>query len=679
MTDRFVDPAVAGERFDRLRVVVERSALRRQPRPASGASRRSSSRARARRTRRCSPAARRQHRLVHFTPPRPLRAGTYADGRDHRRRAAPPHGRASSSCSPSRRTASRIPVAALVTDGRPAGRRRSGRRHRASRTSRWPPRGAVAGHRDRRRRRHAGVPRHGHRHGQADAGRSGRGRATTASTSSMPTDDFTVTDYRAAYDAALADDRRRGRRCSSPAPGSTSPPCSTASTLPGQWPDVRADLEAEPDVGGAARPARRRSTRSPPARSSPPTAAASCGPSRSTDRQRPAVQLVRPGPRRPTRRPTPRRSGCAGRAPVLAERIEQRVDGDDRRRAARRGRAAARAAGLSRTARQALGYKELLDHLDGRRRARRGRRRDRRCAPASSPSARSGGSVATRAYAGSTSTDDPVAEAGAGRGRRTAAHDHDSRSPSTTASATTSSSRSTRRRRRPAGAGPRGCATAAAASAPTACWSASRADGYAARDGAVQRRRQPGRDERQRHPLLRPGARRAGAATSATQTILTDAGAAPRRRCGRPRTRTRSWPASTWARSASSTEPDGLGGHRRRPDRPVVHLEPRQPAHRRRRRRRRAPSTCSTLGRQVPARQPRDHRARPGAATPITMRVHERGAGITEACGTGACAAAWAAARWGLVDAGRRGTRRAHGRRRCESGARPAPSPATSR
>ena len=34
----------------------------------------------------------------------------------------------------------------------------------------------------------------------------------------------------------------------------------------------------------------------------------------------------------------------------------------------------------------------------------------------------------------------------------------------------------------------------------------------------------------------------------------------------------------------------------------------------------------------------------------ITMRVHERGAGITEACGTGACAAAVAAARWGLVD-----------------------------
>jgi len=31
------------------------------------------------------------------------------------------------------------------------------------------------------------------------------------------------------------------------------------------------------------------------------------------------------------------------------------------------------------------------------------------------------------------------------------------------------------------------------------------------------------------------------------------------------------------------------------------------------------------------------------------MRVHERGAGITEACGTGACASAWAAANWGLA------------------------------
>ena len=33
----------------------------------------------------------------------------------------------------------------------------------------------------------------------------------------------------------------------------------------------------------------------------------------------------------------------------------------------------------------------------------------------------------------------------------------------------------------------------------------------------------------------------------------------------------------------------------------------------------------------------------------IRMRVHERGAGITEACGTGACAAAFAATSWGLA------------------------------
>lgn len=39
----------------------------------------------------------------------------------------------------------------------------------------------------------------------------------------------------------------------------------------------------------------------------------------------------------------------------------------------------------------------------------------------------------------------------------------------------------------------------------------------------------------------------------------------------------------------------------------------------------------------------------------ITMRVHERGVGITEACGTGACAAAFAATRWGLVAPGRDG------------------------
>jgi diaminopimelate epimerase len=35
----------------------------------------------------------------------------------------------------------------------------------------------------------------------------------------------------------------------------------------------------------------------------------------------------------------------------------------------------------------------------------------------------------------------------------------------------------------------------------------------------------------------------------------------------------------------------------------------------------------------------------------VTMRVHERGAGITQACGTGACASAFAALQWGIVPA----------------------------
>jgi diaminopimelate epimerase len=87
-----------------------------------------------------------------------------------------------------------------------------------------------------------------------------------------------------------------------------------------------------------------------------------------------------------------------------------------------------------------------------------------------------------------------------------------------------------------------------------------------------------------------------------------------------------------------------LGAH---PDRPVMHLDLGNPH-----------SVVGvdevlavdllTLGRKVPLVNleivepgPEPHG--------ITMRVHERGAGITEACGTGACASAWAAAAWGLV------------------------------
>ena len=77
LTAFFVDPAVAGERFDRLRIVVERSALagntarigRTEEVLVEGPSKR-------------NPAVlsgrTRQHRLVHFAAPEPLRPGAYA-------------------------------------------------------------------------------------------------------------------------------------------------------------------------------------------------------------------------------------------------------------------------------------------------------------------------------------------------------------------------------------------------------------------------------------------------------------------------------------------------------------------------------------------------------------------------------------------------------------------------
>ncbi|MFM8993598.1 MAG: diaminopimelate epimerase, partial [Actinomycetota bacterium] len=53
-----------------------------------------------------------------------------------------------------------------------------------------------------------------------------------------------------------------------------------------------------------------------------------------------------------------------------------------------------------------------------------------------------------------------------------------------------------------------------------------------------------------------------------------------------------------------------------------------------------------SLGRQIP--QVNLEVIAPGnEMNSIIMRVHERGAGITQACGTGACASAWAAVWWG--------------------------------
>jgi len=83
----FVDPAVAAERFRRLHLVVERSALRRHEARVGrieevlveGPSKRDAS---------VTSGRTRQNKLVHFVPPRPLRTGSYATVRVTR---AAPH------------------------------------------------------------------------------------------------------------------------------------------------------------------------------------------------------------------------------------------------------------------------------------------------------------------------------------------------------------------------------------------------------------------------------------------------------------------------------------------------------------------------------------------------------------------------------------------------------------
>jgi tRNA-2-methylthio-N6-dimethylallyladenosine synthase len=77
MTERFVSPVVIAERFERLRIVVERSAIAKHRQRigrieevlVEGPSRKDPS---------VLSGRTRQNKLVHFTPPRPVRTGAYA-------------------------------------------------------------------------------------------------------------------------------------------------------------------------------------------------------------------------------------------------------------------------------------------------------------------------------------------------------------------------------------------------------------------------------------------------------------------------------------------------------------------------------------------------------------------------------------------------------------------------
>ena len=182
---------------------------------------------------------------------------------------------------------------------------------------------------------------------------------TTASTSSAPTADFTVADYRRAYDEAIAG--IAGRPLLVAGTGLYLNAVIDGLEVPGRWPAVRADLESSstPELW-------------PRLAALDPTAAARIDPGNRRRLVR-ALEVTigggRPfssyGPGLQAYPPTPAvLLGLRWPRPVLAARIEARVEA--MMAAGLLAEVAALdATGMSRTARQALGYKELLEHLRG--------------------------------------------------------------------------------------------------------------------------------------------------------------------------------------------------------------------------------------------------------------------------------------------------------------------------
>jgi tRNA dimethylallyltransferase len=176
-----------------------------------------------------------------------------------------------------------------------------------------------------------------------------------------PTTDFTVTDYQAAYDAAIA--TIGGRPLLVAGTGLYLAAAIDRLAVPGRWPDVRRRLDAEPDVrelwrrldqldpvaAGRIEPAnRRRIVRALEVTEGGGRPFSSYGPGLSAYPPTDATLV-----------------GVRWSRPALAERIGRRVAVMmDAGLLAEVELLAA--AGTSRTAGQALGYKELLAHLDGR-------------------------------------------------------------------------------------------------------------------------------------------------------------------------------------------------------------------------------------------------------------------------------------------------------------------------
>ncbi|MDQ3461798.1 MAG: tRNA (adenosine(37)-N6)-dimethylallyltransferase MiaA [Actinomycetota bacterium] len=180
-----------------------------------------------------------------------------------------------------------------------------------------------------------------------------------------PAEDFSVADFQAAARAALADMEARGRRAL--LVGGTGLYVRAVVddlTLPGRYPEARAAVESEPDTGALHRRLRELD----------PLAATRM---ESTNRRRVVRALEVTlgsgrtfssfGPGLAAYPPSPiAQVGLRVATEVLDTRIATRLDVmldagflDEVRRLA------ARPAGLSRTARQALGYRELLAHVEG--------------------------------------------------------------------------------------------------------------------------------------------------------------------------------------------------------------------------------------------------------------------------------------------------------------------------
>jgi len=179
-----------------------------------------------------------------------------------------------------------------------------------------------------------------------------------------PTDEMSVTEFRRSVDAAMAaiDERAGARALLVAGTGLYLTAILDRLELPGTWPDVRAELDADPDTAAHFRrlvaldpdaaakvdPAnRRRIVRALEVTLGSGRPFSSFGPGVSAFPPTDAVQI-----------------GIRWSRPALAARIERRV-GVMMDRGLLDEVVAVAALGLSPTARQALGYKELLDHLEG--------------------------------------------------------------------------------------------------------------------------------------------------------------------------------------------------------------------------------------------------------------------------------------------------------------------------